>query len=80
MREAQIFDGDVLIVDRAITPLHNHIVLAVLQGEFTVKRLYKQGNKVALIPANHNFKPLNIDAESDFSVWGVVTYIIHQAR
>jgi DNA polymerase V len=80
MSEAQIFEGDVLIIDRAINPRHNHIVLAVLQGEFTVKRLFKQGEKVALIPANPQFKPTTITADSDFSVWGVVTYIIHQAR
>lgn len=77
MEGAGIFSGDLLIVDRAIAPVQGKIVVAVINGEFTVKRILKKGKKLFLAAENPSFAPLEISPESDFQVWGVVTYVIH---
>lgn len=79
MREAGIFSGDLLIVDRAIAPSHGRIVVALLNGEFTVKRLSVENEKITLLPANALYPSIPIPEGSDFQVWGVVTYVIHRA-
>ena len=78
MQNAGIFSGDVMVVDRALEPKNNTIVLAVLDGEFTVKRIQKKGRQLFLNPENETFKPIQITEEMDFKVWGVVTHIIHK--
>ena len=79
MLGANIRSGDVMVVDRALDPINNSIVLAVLDGDFTVKRIKKNQNDLYLIPANENYQPLKITKEMDFQVWGVVTFINHKA-
>ena len=78
MQNAGIFSGDVMVVDRALEPKNNTIVLAVLDGEFTVKRIQKKGSQLFLKPENQTFRPIEITEEMDFKVWGVVTHIIHK--
>jgi DNA polymerase V len=78
MTGAGIFNGDVLVVDRSLEPGNNKIVLGVLNGEFTVKRLVKKGKQVFLVPENEKFKPILLNEEINFQVWGVVTFVIHK--
>lgn len=78
MQNAGIFSGDVMVVDRALEPKNNTIVLAVLDGEFTVKRIHKRGEALYLKPENKDFKSIQITEEMNFQVWGVVTHIIHK--
>ena len=78
MQNAGIFSGDVMVVDRALEPKNKTIVLAVLDGEFTVKRIHKKGDLLFLNPENDNFKPIEITQEMNFKVWGLVTLIIHK--
>jgi DNA polymerase V len=80
MRNADILSGDVLIVDRSLEALDNAIVIAIINGEFTVKRLLKKEGRVFLAPENPSYSIVEITPESDFQVWGVVTYVIHKAR
>jgi len=80
MIDANINDGDILVVDRSITAQSNHIVLAILDGEFTVKRFLLKNNIGFLVPENKKYTPIQIFPETDFEVWGVVTYIIHKAQ
>ena len=77
MVNAGIYSGDVLIVDRSITKVDGKVVIAVLDGEMMVRRLEKTFNKIRLIPETSKLSPLEIDPFADFSVWGVVTYVIH---
>ena len=80
MTKAGINTGDIMIVDRSLTPKHNDIVLAVIDGDFTVKRLAVNDNSVYLVPENDSFSPIKITELMDFQVWGIITHIIHRAR
>lgn len=79
MVSADIKSGDVMVIDRALDPINNSIVLAVLNGEFTVKRIKKRANELYLIEDNEQYQPMKITKDVDFQVWGVVTFIIHKA-
>lgn len=74
---AGIMNGDLLIVDRALDATNGKIIVAVINGEFTVKRLKKAGKRLFLQPENTKYQPIEITKESEFLVWGVVTYAIH---
>ncbi|MEQ9261554.1 MAG: translesion error-prone DNA polymerase V autoproteolytic subunit [Owenweeksia sp.] len=76
MIDAGIDDGDLLIVDRGLEPQNNNVVLAVINGDYTVKRLYKNGSELFLQPANKNYSPIKITPFMDFRLWGVVTGVI----
>lgn len=72
MRDAGILDGDKVIVDRSVTARHGCIVIAVVNGDYTVKRLYKRGKRIELHPANPAFDPITFDAGQELQIWGVV--------
>lgn len=74
---AGIFEGDLLIVDRSVNPMSGQVILAVVNGEFTLKRLFKSRGEIWLKPENPKFKPIQIIEDVEFQVWGVVTYSIH---
>ena len=78
MIDIGIYDGDTLVVDRSITPLHNQIVLAVIDNEFTVKRLYKRGGIIKLIPENPSFSVIELTEGQELCIWGVVTFNLHK--
>jgi DNA polymerase V len=76
MREAGIDDGDAVLVDRAITPRNGHIVVAVVDGDFTIKRLYKRAGHFKLQAANPTHPDIvPVDGQT-VEVWGVVTNVI----
>ena len=77
---AGIHSGDFLLVDKALIPIANDIVIAALNGEATVKRLSIRDKKVLLIPENPDFKPIPIDPEEGVHMLGVITYTIHPLR
>ncbi|ELS32317.1 MULTISPECIES: LexA family protein [Pseudanabaena] len=77
MLDAGIHPSDLLVVDRAIEPISGKVVIAVVNGELTVKRLRKHRNKLWLMPENPNFQPIEIDENVDLHIWGVVTNVIH---
>jgi DNA polymerase V len=85
MDGAGIHDGDLLIVDRSITPSHGSIVIAVIDGGLTVKRLRKRGMRVSLIPEPNTldqgaYAPIEVGEETDATIWGVVTWSIHNIQ
>ena len=80
MRDANIFAGDILVVDRSLEHKDKTIVVAIINGEFTLKRLRIKNKKIFLEAENKNFKAIEITSECDFEIWGIVTYIIHKAR
>ena len=77
MIDAGINDNDILIVDRSLKPSHGKIVIAVVDGQMTVKRLYKRSGKLILMPENKNFKPIEITESMSIEIWGIVITAIH---
>jgi len=80
MRDAGIHAGDVLIVDKSLTPTDRKIVVAMIDGNFTVKRFRKRGGQVFLEAENPEFPPIEVTEGQELLIFGVVSYIIHQAR
>ena len=72
-----IHSGDILVVDRSLDATHGKIVIAALNGELTVKRLYRQKGAVKLLAENPDYPPINIAESFDLVIWGVVTNVIH---
>jgi DNA polymerase V len=77
MQQAGILDGDILIVDRSVTPSNGKIVVAILNAELLVRRFHKNFTSAFLIPENPRYKPMNLAEFSDFKIWGVVMHSIH---
>lgn len=77
MLGAGIRSGDLLIVDRSIEAKNGKIVIAAIDGELTVKRLSKVGDRLQLLPANPAYKPIDITENHELVVWGVVIHVIH---
>ena len=73
-----IHDGDLLVVDRSLNPCHRSIVIAVVDGEFTVKRLYKRGNRIKLLAENPDYPAIEFKDGQELQIWGVVTSVIHR--
>ncbi len=79
MRELGIFDGDLLVVDRALVPVDGSVVIAVVDEAFTVKQLYRTpGGGAVLKAANPAYADIAISADSELVVWGVVRWAIHR--
>lgn len=82
MVDADMDEGDILIVDRAVDPYNDCKAVCFIDGEFTVKRVSMNGSGAVLLPCNeHNtrFKPIPVGPDNDFLIWGVVTYVIKKA-
>ncbi len=80
MEGAGICPNDILVVDRALTPRHKDIVLAVLHGDFTVKRWTRTRRGWQLQSEHPNYPAIPLHDGMDFSIWGVVTHAIHSLR
>ena len=81
MVDAGMDEGDIIIVDRSITPHNNCKAVCYIDGEYTVKRVEIGNNYARLMPANENnttYKPIEVTQENDFIIWGVVTWVIKQ--
>ncbi len=77
MLNAGMHPGDILVVDRSLEPRHGKIVIAALEGELTVKRLYRKAGEIRLMPENDDYEPITISSEAELHIWGVVTNVIH---
>jgi DNA polymerase V len=78
MLGAGIHDGDILIVDRSLEPVHGSVVVAALNGELTVKRLLREGGRCVLKPENESFACIEIPELADLQIWGVATSAVHK--
>ena len=75
---SKITTGDILIVDRSLSPQNQNIILAILNGNFVVKKLLISNNDFYLLSDNKYANQIKINPEMEFYVWGVVTYVIHK--
>jgi DNA polymerase V len=78
MIRAGIHDGDLLVVDRSLTPGSGSVVIAAVDGELTVKYLTRKGGRVLLVPANEEYLEIDVTEHENTVIWGVVTYAIHK--
>jgi len=77
MKNVGIFDGDILIVDKALEPYDGSIVIACVDDEFTVKRLQIRSGRHYLVPENPDFSPILLEGDMTLQIFGVVTHCIH---
>ncbi|HSN24019.1 MAG TPA: translesion error-prone DNA polymerase V autoproteolytic subunit, partial [Methylomicrobium sp.] len=75
-----IHHNDLLIVDRSLEPRNGSIVVAVVDGEFTVKRLVIKGDKTWLYPENPAYESLQLGEGMELQIWGVVAHVIHSLK
>ena len=73
---AGLDDGDLLVIDRSKNPENGKIAICLIDGEFTVKRIKKDKNRLYLMPENKNYKPIELKEENELIIWGVVEYVI----
>ena len=78
MNKAGIYNNDLLIIDRSLTPKPDQIVVAILDGEFTLKRLIKDNNSYYLKADNTNYPAINLYQYEDVQIWGVAIYSVHK--
>ena len=73
---AGLEDGDLLVIDRSLNPENGKIAICLIDGEFTVKRIKKEKNKLYLMPENKKYKQIELKEENELIIWGVVEYVI----
>lgn len=76
MKNAGIFDGDLLIIDKSLEPQDGKIAICQIDGEFTVKRIKKENDVVWLIAENEDYKPIKVTEENELMIWGIVIHSI----
>ena len=78
MQGAGIYDGDLLVVDRSKKAKSGQVVIAVIDGEFTVKRFYQQGGQTWLQAENPQYAPIILCEGQELEIWGVVSHVVHK--
>ena len=76
MIEAGLDDGDLIVIDRSLNPENGKIAICFVDGEFTVKRIKKEKNKLFLMPQNKRYQPIEIKEGNELIIWGIVEYVI----
>lgn len=78
MVDEGINDGDILVIDKSLPPADGRKAVCYIDGEFTLKTIRIKKDGIYLMPANPAYKPIKVNEENDFVVWGIVTYVIHK--
>ena len=76
MIDANIEDGDLLVIDRSIETRNGKIAVWMIDGEFTIKRLKVEKDCVYLMPESKNYKPIKVTEVNELIIWGIVTYVV----
>lgn len=81
MRDAGIYEGDIVVIDKSLQAKNGDTVVAVINGDYTLKKLVMaKGKAPKLVPANNDFNELEMSGNDEMSVWGVVTFVIRSTR
>lgn len=80
MQDLGIQDGDILVIDKSLTPRNNDVAVCFIDGEFTLKTIQIEKQAIYLLPANSDYQPIKITPDNDFMIWGIVTYSIKRHR
>ncbi len=76
MKDVGITDGDLLVIDKSITPKNDQIAVCYVDGEFTIKKIKFEKDVCWLLPANDAYQPIRVTSQNDFLIWGIVTHVI----
>ena len=76
MKDAGVDPGDLLMIDKSLEYKNGALAVCFLNGEFTLKRIKRDNNKLWLMPANPEFQPIEVNEEDEFAVWGIVNWVI----
>ena len=80
MIDADVHDGDILVIDKSLDPQDGDMAVCYIDGEFTIKYIKIEKDIIWLVPANKEYKPIKVTIENDFLIWGIVTYCIKNLR
>lgn len=80
MIDANVHDGDILVIDKSLEPRDGDMAVCFIDGEFTIKYIKIEKDVIWLQPANENYKPIKVTIDNDFLIWGIVTYCIQNKR
>lgn len=80
MQDLGIRDGDILVIDKSLTPRNNDVAVCFIDGEFTLKTIRIEKKTILLLPANPDYQPITITPDNNFMIWGIVTYSIKKHR
>ena len=80
MIDANVHDGDILVIDKSLEPQNGDMAVCFIDGEFTLKYIKLEKDVIWLEPANKNYKRIKVTIENDFLIWGIVTYCIQNKR
>lgn len=80
MKDAGINDGDLLVVNKSVEVYDGCIAVSVIDGEFTLKRVRFEKNRIFLLPANEKYEPIEVSPDDEFVIWGIVRYSIKDLR
>ena len=76
MIDAGLDDGDLLVIDRSLSPENGKIAICFIDGDFTVKRIKKEKGKLYLMPENKKYEAIELKEENELIIWGIVVYVI----
>lgn len=76
MKDEGIVEGDLLVVDKAVRPYNGCLAVSYVDGEFTLKRVRFEHDRILLVPANAHYATIEISPDNDFAIWGVVRWLI----
>lgn len=80
MTDVGVQSGDILVVDKSLTPKHGDIVVAVIDGEFILRHLKRDGQSAWLVSSDPDSAAIALHESTDAAIWGAITYVIHKAR
>ena len=80
MIDAGVEEGDILVIDKSLDARDGDMAVCFVDGEFTLKHLRMNGEKLSLVPANEKYPVIDVVEGTDFKMWGVVTYVIKKVR
>ena len=80
MIDCGISDGDMLIIDKSLPPANGSVAVCFIDGEFTLKKISLRADGLYLVPANRKYPEIQVSEDSNFQVWGIVTYVIKSIK
>lgn len=75
-KDTDLSEGDLLVVDRSLDPQDGKIAVCFVDGEFTVKKIRIEKDRCLLVPSNPDYPVIEVNKDNDFTIWGIVTYVI----